>query len=98
MRPYGNAIILRLLVEMPDDLLATLGRQFGDWDSQDLTVAHRIQPEIRLLDRLLDRGQRRLVERLHDEKPRLGSGERGELNERGLGAVVVCVNPFEQSG
>src|SRR5262249_39392716 len=55
----------------------------------DGAVVRRVHPEVTVADRLLDRGQRRLVEWLHHHHPRLGDVERCQLVDGGLGAVVL---------
>src|SRR5207245_1567321 len=88
--------ILRHLGWMTDYLLAPLRRQLGDRNAQNLPVTDGIEAEIRLLDRFLDGGERGLVEGLDDEQPRLGRRERGELDERRLGAVVLGLDAFQE--
>src|ERR1051326_4310072 len=96
VRAHRHAVILRDLVEMTDDLLPPLGGELGDRDAQDLSVAHRVQAEVRLLDGLLDRGERGLVEGLNDQQARLRRRQRRELDERRLRAVVLRLDPLEK--
>src|SRR5215469_6220766 len=70
---------------LPPALLGELGEDHPDDDA----VVRRVHPEVTIADRLFDRAQRRLVERLHHHHPRFGDVERRQLVDRGLGAVVL---------
>src|SRR5262249_5329265 len=70
---------------LPPALLGELGEDHPD----DGAVVRGVHPEVAVADRLLDRAQRRLVERLYHHHPRLRDVERRQLVHRGLRAVVL---------
>src|SRR5512133_520803 len=95
--PDSDTSVLRHLPRDLDELLAALLGQLWDRQADDLAVVRRGQAEVGLLDRPLDRRQRARVERLHRQQPGLRRVDRGQLVERRLGAVVIDLDPVEQS-
>src|SRR6516225_3885240 len=70
---------------LPPALLGQLGQDHPDDDA----VVRRVDTEVAVADRLLDGGQRGLVERLDDHHPGLGDVEGRQLVDGRLGAVVL---------
>src|SRR5215475_5703542 len=81
--------VLRLMPRDLDVLPSALLGQLGEDHPDDGAVVRRVHPEVAVADRLLDRAQRRLVERLYHHHPRLRDVERCQLVHGGLGAVVL---------
>ncbi len=93
---HGDASLLGHLPHELDELLAPLLGQLRDRQPDQLAVVRRRQAEIRLEDRLLDLLDRRRVERLDRQHPRLRRVDRREVLERRRRAVVVDRDPVEQ--
>src|SRR5499427_10508482 len=81
--------VLRLMPRDLDVLPPALLGELGEDHPDDGAVVRRVHPEVAVADRLLDRAQRRLVERLYHHHPRLRDVERRQLVHGGLGAVVL---------
>src|ERR671924_683453 len=92
----GDPPFLRDLARDLDELLAPLLGELRDRQPDDLAVVGRVEPEVGLLDRALDRRERAGIERLNGQHPRLRNVERRELVERRLLAVVVHSHAVEQ--
>ena len=83
----------RLLHALVDDLDQVLATLFGEWrdvEANDGAVHVGHQPDVRLLDRLLDRAEDAAVPRLDDDLVRLRDADAGQLVERRLRAVVLA--------
>src|SRR5215469_7865567 len=65
---------LRDLPHVPHQLLAALLGQLRNRDADQLSIAHRVEAQIRGLDGFFDIMERRLVVRSNDEQPHLGRG------------------------
>src|SRR6266568_2702078 len=96
--PHGHAPVLRDLPDELHQLLAPLFRQLRYREPDDLAVVGGREPEVRLLDRLLDRLERVRVEGLDGQHPRLGDVDGRELPQRRLLAVVVDLDAVEERG
>src|SRR5262245_6580033 len=81
--------LLRQLPHDLDELLAPLFVRLRHRQTDHLPVVRRRQAEVGLLDRLLDRFDRRRIERLDRQHPRLGDVDRRELLQRRLLVVVL---------
>src|SRR4051794_782946 len=92
-----HAALLGDVMEDLDHLLAPLLGQRRDGQADELAVVGRVQAEVGVADRLLDRLDRVLVVGLHGQQLRLGVDAR-ELLERRRRAVVVDVDAVEQRG
>src|SRR5262249_42605733 len=84
------------LLHVLDELLAPLFGERRDRYADDLAVVLRSEPEVRGVDRALDRGERRLVVRLDHQERRLRRVHLRHLVERRLRAVVLDAEPVEQ--
>src|SRR5947209_1428274 len=93
---HGDAVLLGEVAHDLDELLAPLLRQLRDRQADELAVVRRRQPEVRLLDRLLDRADRARVERLDREHPRIRDADRRQLLERRRRPVVLDLDAVEQ--
>src|SRR3954447_532201 len=96
--PDRDLALLRHVARQLDELLAPLLCQLRDREADQLAVVRGLEPEVRLLDRLLDRLDRGRVERLDGEHARLGHVDRRQVLERRRGSVVVDLDPVEQRG
>src|SRR5215208_5436878 len=90
--------LLRHVARQLDELLPPLLGQLRDRKADELAVVRRLQTEVGLLDRLLDRLDRGRVERLDGEHARLGDVDRRQVLERRRRPVVVDLDPVEQRG
>src|SRR5450432_2037207 len=63
-----------------------------------VAVVGRIDAEIGIANRFLDRAQRSLVVRVDDDHPGVGDGEAGQLVERSHRSVVLDDDPREHPG
>src|SRR5579863_10051259 len=77
-----DAALLDDVARHLDQLAPALLGELRNHQAHQLAVVGGVQPEIGLVDRLLDRLDRGVVERLDRQQPRLGSGDRGELLQR----------------
>src|SRR5687767_12326205 len=75
----GDAPVLGHALHHPDEVLAALRRELREHEPDDLTVVARVEAEVGVLDRLLDRAERSLVVRADDEHACLGHLEAGDL-------------------
>src|SRR3954454_960910 len=91
-----DAAVLGDVVRHLDELLAALLGERGDRQPDEVPVVGRVEPEIRVADRLLDRLDRVGVEGLHGEQLRVCGVDRRELLERRRRAVVVDGDAVEQ--
>src|SRR5579862_2261738 len=96
--PHRDTPLLR---HVPDELGELLTPLLGElWDRQpdQFAVVRRRQSEVGLLDRPLDLLDRRRVERLDREHPRLGHVDRCEVLQWRRRAVVINLDAVEQRG
>ena len=84
-----HAALLGEVAHDLDELAAALFGQLGDDQPDELPSLEGCQADVGLVDRLLDRLDRGLVVGLDGQQPRLGRGDRRELVQRRLRAVVV---------
>src|ERR1017187_1470759 len=82
--PAVLRLVPRDLDELPPALLGKLREHHPD----DHAVVGWVHPQVAAPYRLLDRRERRLVERLDDHHPGLGHVERGQLVHRRLRSVI----------
>src|SRR3989442_2291075 len=94
--PDRDPALLRVPAHELDELLAPLLGQLRDRQADYLAVVRRLEPELGLQDRLLDRLDLGRVERLHCEEARLRRVDRRHLLQRRLLAVVVDLDAVEQ--
>src|SRR5581483_3466659 len=95
---HGDAAFLRHLPDHLDELLAPLLGELRDRQPDELAVVRRREPEIGLLDRLLDRLDLARVERLDRQHPRLRRADRRHVLQRGRRPVVVDLDAVEERG
>src|SRR5581483_7803 len=92
---------LALLSEVPDPLdqfLAPLLGQLREHQADHDPVVGRVETEVRVADRLFDRGQSALVVRAHDQQTRLWNAEAGELLKGGLDPVGLDRKLLDERG
>src|SRR6266508_742523 len=92
----GDLVVLRPLLALLHDLAAALLGERRDRHADEVLVGLRVQAEVPVPDRLLDRRDHVLLPRLHQNEPRLGDGEGRDLVERRGGPVVVDPHPVEE--
>src|SRR6266571_5118835 len=92
----GDPAVLRALVDDLHELLAALFGEGREAQPDHVPVVRGGDPQVTRLDRLLDRGDRVLVERLNEELPRLGDAERRELVQRNRRSVVIRGDPVQE--
>src|SRR4051794_14162969 len=88
--------LLRDVVRDLDELLAALLGQRRDRQADEVAVVRRVEPQVGVADRLLDRLDRARIEGLHREQLRLGRVDRRQLLERRRRAVVLDVDAVEE--
>src|ERR1700688_357793 len=91
---HGDARLLGLAMNHLDEVLAALLGELRDGDPDHLAVVARVQPEVALLDRLLDGAERGAVVRLDDQHARLRNADPGDRLERRRRTVVIDGQPF----
>src|SRR5215469_6682173 len=84
----GDAAVFGLGTGGLDVLATALLGQLGEDHPDDHPVVAGIHPQVAVPDRLLDRAERVLVERLHDDHARFRHVEGSELIQGSLSAVV----------
>src|ERR1700730_4230028 len=89
--------ILALRLGLLDKIAAPLLGQLRDRYPDHVAVVGRVDAEVGVADRLLDRGQLRLLVRLDHDQPRLRHVDARQLRDRGHRAVVVDVDPGEHA-
>src|SRR5579875_2798673 len=87
--PDRHPPVLRLVPGDLDVLPAPLLGELGEDHADHRAVIGRVDAEVAVADRPLDRGERALVEGLDQHHPRLRHVERGELVHRRLRPVVL---------
>src|SRR5439155_21146935 len=95
---HGDLSFLGELVHDLRELLATLGVHGRERHANHATLLRRIEPEIRLADRFLDRFRLRLVERGDEQQARLRSTHSRHLIHRHGRAVHLDFHGVEHRG
>src|ERR1700737_3090783 len=90
--------ILALRLGLLYKVAAPLLGQLWDRHPDHVAVVGRVDAEVGVADRLLDRGQLRLLVRLDHDEPRFRHVDARQLRDRGHRAVVVDVDPGEHAG
>src|SRR5699024_3441163 len=95
---HGDPGVLPLRLGELDVVAAALLGQRGQHDPDDVAVVARVHSQVRLPQRLLDRGHRALVVGADEHGAGLLDGDRGELLQRGGSTVVVHLDLLEHAG
>src|SRR3954466_4393245 len=94
--PNRDPALLGPVLHYLHELLAALFGGYREGEPDDLAVVARVDTQIALLDRLLDRLDRALVVRLDDQHAGLRNVKARELLQRRFRAVVVDADLLEQ--
>jgi hypothetical protein len=95
---YGDLCLLPDGLALLQQVLPPLLGELRDVDADDVPVAGGGESKPRVYDRLLDRGDRRLVERRDLQLLARRNGYRRHLADGGHGAVVVGLDAVEHAG
>src|SRR4051794_8916866 len=92
----GDARLLGIFVRDLDHLLAALLVHLGDAEPDHLTLGQRVEAEVRIPDRLLDRVHHASVPDLNAEQPRLGHADGRDLADRHHRPVSLDLDRVEE--
>src|SRR5579864_2548060 len=93
---HRDARLLGLAMDDLDQVLAALLGELRDRDADQLSVVARVEPEVTLLNRLLDGAERGAVVGLDDQHAGLRDADPGDGLEWRRGPVVVDGEPLQQ--